>query len=323
MESKIAKRPRLLLLSGLMALCCAACASEGSQDPAASEKQRARTQNALYAAGDADSLAAAAQLIGGQNGDSAQRLTLLTRAAALAPDRPDLVWLQIEACSQIESCDPTPLAQTLHALDPENGAAWSRLIDRARKLNDPDAVRQYILATANSKRFDIYWNTSVAHMTNALLKTHTYEPRTALVSVIGVEAALSIPAFQNISNACKAPSLEDGDRLETCRKIAAALRNGDTYITEMIGIAIARRVWPEGSVEYAGAVEERRQAQYRMRTVGKHYTGQLRKNADVLEYLQLLGTRRAEQDVALIVITRAGKSPTPPTDWQESVPAGS
>jgi hypothetical protein len=49
--------------------------------------------------------------------------------------------------------------------------------------------------------------------------------------------------------------LNQSDRRD--RGIAKALQNGDTYITKMIGVAIAKRVWPEDSPEWKAAAEDR------------------------------------------------------------------
>jgi hypothetical protein len=53
----------------------------------------------------------------------------------------------------------------------------------------------------------------------------------------------------------------------------------------MIGLAVARRVWPEGSAEYQAAVEARRVAQYRT---------------------------DADNGLATRKVTRAGLNPDPP-----------
>jgi len=314
-------KTRKAVLAGFLAALVAACASDGRQ--AAFERNLARTQVALTAAGDADSLAAAAEFADWPRTNDSRRLALLTRAATLAPDRADLVWLEIEACTHIDTCDPTPLAETLHRLDPGNGAAWASLLDAASKRGDAVAMNRYLGAIANSKQFDIYWNGSIAHLTGAVLKVGTMDASTALTALIGAEAAFAIPAYQDISQACKAPATEDVGRLKACRSIATVMRNGDTYLTEMVGIAIAKRVWPEGSPEFTDAVAARRLAQYRMRTEGTIAVTSLHTNAEALDYLELLTTHRAEQEVALAVITGAGKSPSPPADWNVFTPGGS
>lgn len=279
----------------------AACASEGSGQQAAFEGTLLRTQTALAAAGDADSLAAAAELTDWSRTNESRRFALLTRAATLAPDRADLVWLEIEACRRINTCDSTPFVATLHRLDPDNGAAWASLLDAASERGDAVAINRYLGAIADSKRFDIYWNASIAHLTAAVLKVGTMDASTALTTLIGTEAALALPPYKNISQACKAPATEDARRLNSCRSIATVMRSGDTYLTEMMGIAIAKQVWPESSAEFMDAVAARRLAEYRMRSVTSPHT-----NAEALEYLKLLTTHRAEQEAGLAVITGGG-----------------
>jgi hypothetical protein len=188
------------------------------------------------------------------------------------------------------------------------------LLNAASKRGDAVAINRYLGAIANSKRFDIYWNASIAHLTAAVLKAGTMDASAALTAMMGTEAAFAIPAYQDITHACKAPATEDVGRLNTCRSIATVLRSGDTYITEMIGIAIARQVWPDRSAEFMDAVAARRLAQYRMRMAGTTTLASLRTNAEALDYLRLLAAHRAEQEVALAVITGAGKNPNPPAD---------
>ncbi len=98
------------------------------------------------------------------------------------------------------------------------------------------------MAMAKSERFDIYWKVMIVHTTDAVLKVHTLDARTALVNTIGFAAAMAIPAYQQISNACKGDQLKDPDVVQTCQRVASVMRQGDTYITEMIGVAIAKRV---------------------------------------------------------------------------------
>lgn len=293
----------------------AACVSDVQQS--ALERDLPRTQVALNAATDADSLAAAAELNDWPTSNSyPKRFALLARAAAAAPDRPDLVWLEIEACPHVDTCDPARLAETLHRLDPGNGAAWASLLDASSKRGDVTATNRYLTAIAESKRFDIYWNGSISHLTHAVLRVGTMDAATAMTALIGTEAAFPMPAYEDISKACQAPATKDIGRLSACRSIATVMRNGDTYLTEMIGIAIATRVWPGGSSEFAGAVAAQRVAEYRMSTQAALTS--FNSNADAVRYLKLLTTQRTEQELALAVITAARQDPNPPADWKES-----
>lgn len=310
--------PRGALIAGLSFLLLAACASDGSRQQSSFERKLSRTLETLQAKNDADSVAAAAELAEWPKDNDAQRLALLTMAVALAPDRVDLVWLQLEACGRVDSCDPVPIATRLHSLDMDNGAAWGLLLSRATKAGDAIAVSRYLSALASAKRFDIYWNSSIAHISAAVSDGHAKDMPTALTAVIGAEAALAIPAYQDLSQACKPPALLEPGRTETCKKISEVLRQGDTYITEMIGIAIAKRVWPEDSSEYLSAVAARHLAQYRMHTMGSILPASFRTDAVARQYITLLATHRTEQEVAIAVITAAGKSPDPPPNWKET-----
>ena len=180
-----------LILSGLVFLLCGGCAGDGARLAAAYERNNQRTTTALLAAGDADSLAAAALLGHWPKADPAERSALISRAVAAAPDRPDLIWLNIGACIQVESCDPTPFATKFQRVDPANGAAEWVSISRAGKTHDAPAVRNYLAGIASSTRFDTYWNATIVHATNAILRTRTMDLRTAFTATIGAEAALA------------------------------------------------------------------------------------------------------------------------------------
>ena len=75
-----------LILSGLVLLLCGGCVADGARQAAAYERNNHRTTTALLAAGDADSLAAAALLGHWPKADPAERLTLISRAVAPVPD---------------------------------------------------------------------------------------------------------------------------------------------------------------------------------------------------------------------------------------------
>ena len=307
-------RSSSLALSGFVALLCAGCAAGGVRQEVTYERNIQRTTTALLAAGDADSLAAAALLGHWPKADPAERLALISRAVAAAPNRPDLIWLNIGVCFQVESCDPTPLAAQLHGVDPANGAAWFVLTGRAGKSSDAAAVRKNLLSIATSTRFDTYWNAMIVHVTNAVLRTHTMDLRAALTATIGVAAGTAIPAYQSIVNACKGASLKDPDAVATCRQVASVMRHGDTYITEMIGVAIAKRSWPEGSAEYLDAVSAKRLAYYRMDTDGNFSRNHYWSSQYFAKRLQLMTENKTEQEVNLAEIVNAKLSPNPSSD---------
>jgi hypothetical protein len=210
---------------------------------------------------DADSLAAAGLLILSANQQNA--LALMARATEAEPGRPDLAWLQAQVCRGITSCDPAPIERRLRELDPSNGAGWLGALARPNSSKNNEATDAELAAIGHSDRVDIYWTTLIARLGRATEQTRAMSLSEAEPLVIGILAAQVIPAYSPALNACKGERLQRTEIVEACRGVAKALQRGDTYITEMIGVAIAKRVWPEESPEWKAAIEARRSYEYR------------------------------------------------------------
>jgi hypothetical protein len=194
-------------------------------------------------------------------------------------------------------------------LDVRNAASWLGALTRADKANDEQAKSAALAAISRSDRLDIYWTTLVARLSRATAKTKAVSLTEAEIVVIGILAAQAIPAYQVLSNACKGERLKRDDVVEVCRGIAKALQNGDTYITEMIGVAIAKRVWPEGSLQWKEAMEARRSWDYRFNFLKESDAWNL---VHTDEYLTLCAQNRREQDVYKAELIASGKNPDPP-----------
>ena len=297
-------------LSALASVLLAGCAVRDTGQQLTFENRIARTEAALIAAADADSLQAAA-LLG--DGDPAERLQLITRAAAAAPERADITWWHLQLCLRVQSCDPQSIEDRLHALDPGNGSGWSAALERSAKLKDAAVVETTLAAISNSERFSVYWNPTIVHTVNAVIRTQAMEPKNAFVRAIGVAAAQTIP-YKAMTDFCQGRALERTEIRATCRRLAAVLRRGDTYLTEMVGLVLTKRVWPERSAEYQAAVNARRVVQYRTDADNRLTTRQVLDNAWVQNRLQLLAAHDTEQEVVLADITSAGLNPDPPRD---------
>jgi hypothetical protein len=266
-----------------------------------------RTATALARQTDADSLAAAGLFsLSFHREDS---LALLARATAAVPERPDLVWLQAQVCSEVTGCDPEPLERHLRELDPSNGASWMGALVRANSAKNDEARDAALAAIGHSDRVDIYWTTLVARLSRATAQTKTISLGEAEVWVIGVLAAQAIPAYGAASNACKGERLGRAEIIEVCRGVASAFERGDTYITEMIGGAIAKRVWPEDSPEWKKAAEARHVYEYRSKLALDLWD-----TSHAEEYRALCVENRREQDVFLAQLIAAGKDPNPPPE---------
>jgi hypothetical protein len=274
------------------------------------------TTAALISAADPDSLAAAALLGGWGKTTTAKSLALASRAAQQAPERPDLTWLHLQFCARVKACDLEPIEAHMRSLDPANGLVWiGPLTDRAAPEN-AEQVRATLLAVANSERFDVYWNQIVTHTANAIVKTGKMDASTALVAAMGMAAA-ETPAYWYVIKACKGQSLQQNETLVECRRAAAVLRRSDTFLAELIGTAIARRVWPEGSPEFRDAVQARRTAHYRMATAIEVTTRAPCDDEFADRYLGWLRTYQTEQQVVLAEIVNAGIDPNPKEDWKD------
>jgi hypothetical protein len=274
---------------------------------AQAEKDETRIERAadlLKNRTDADSLAAAGLLISVKHHD--QSLRLVAEATADAPERSDLVWLHIQFCQAESGCDSEPLERRLRTLDAPNGAGWIGALTRANQANDEQAKSAALTAISRSERVDIYWTTLVARLSRATANTNAVSLTEAEISVIGILAAQAIPAYQVISNACKGEHLMHDDVVEVCRGIAGALLHGDTYITELTGIAIAKRVWPENSPQWLEATNARRTWEYRANFLSAWNA------AHTDEYLTLCAQNRREQDVYKAELVASGKNPNPP-----------
>ncbi|HEY6621560.1 MAG TPA: hypothetical protein VIY68_18600 [Steroidobacteraceae bacterium] len=293
-----------LALGGSLIL-LAACASSDAR-MAKANMRADRALAALAQKTDADSLAAAG-LMSGKSRE--QSLVFLSRATAAAPDRPDLLWLQAMRCAQSSPCDSVPLERRLRELDPGNGAGWWAAVARAGAAHDAEATEMALLAISHSERVDIYWTTLIAHLSRAVAETKKMSLRESEVTVIGLLAAEAIPPYQYISSSCKGERLQQPGVTETCRGVAKALQNGDTYITEMIGVAIAKRVWPENSPEWQAAAEQRRVYDYRAKLYPKI---ELRVLTHPGEYLAFCAQNRRESDVFAAQLIAAGYDPNPP-----------
>jgi hypothetical protein len=299
-----------LLLLGVL------CGLAGCGTLSAQPRSDASTVRALLAAGDPDSLEAAA-LLQAWHGQPERQLEWLRTAAAAAPDRPDLVWLELSTCDRVVGCELAPLQAQLHWLDPDNGAPWSVALSSERKTRPVAAYDEDILAISYSMRFDIYWNMTIAHATGALIRLHRLDARDALEQIVGPAATVQIPPFHPLIAACRRDQLGDAMTLSTCRRLAAVLRAGDANITEMAGLGIAMRAWPDGSDERNEAVRTLRAYHYLADQEFRRGVARTTTDQEAAAYLQLLATHRAEREAFAADLAQAGVATDPPADWVE------
>ena len=272
------------------------------------------TRRSLESSSDADSLAAAALLRWPQDllVDSAaahpQALDLLGRAVAADPSRPEFVSLQIQGCSSVPGCNSESMEARLRELDPGNGLGWLGLVRRAGDSGDQDTLDAALTQLAKTDHVDLYWTRLVAELSAAAKHGGNLSFRESEVAIIGALGAEAIPAFNSLSASCKDDELSRPRRVEICKGVARTLQQGDTYITEMLGVAIAKRVWAEQSPEWAAATGARRLYEYRR----AHFSAIRNSERDAARLLELCRNHRREQDVLLAELIDAGVGPNPP-----------
>ena len=287
-----------------------------SRQSAQREAQMRRLQRALVTAGTPDALAAAAlieRLLMGP--DSAAALDLAARGAAGAPGRPELAFVQLQLCESAPGCEAGPLETHLQQLDPPNGIAWTYALARAAQQNDGPAWQAARAGLAAAQRVDLYWNRIVARLAAAMAGKAGLDATTAMIDVIGMEAAFE-PALQPVTRACLGQEEPAPQVLAECRRIAAALRHGDTTLVEAFGTGLALRLWPAGSAESREVAVERRALRYRIDLMGRN--AKLLNSPAAMHLLVPLLTRYPCEQAALRAqYVQLGLDPDPPATWQD------
>jgi hypothetical protein len=197
---------------------------------AKAERDLSRATAVLAEKNDPDSVAAPGLLSFSHHRDDS--LSLIARATEAAPERADLVWLRAQVCQESTACDPEPVERHLRELDPSNGAGWMGALARASSSKNHEAKNVALAAIGHSDRVDIYWTTLIARLGRATVQTKTISPWQAEVTIIGVLAAVAIPAYSAASNGCKGELLKRAETVEVCRGVAQAFQH--VFLAQLI-----------------------------------------------------------------------------------------
>jgi len=290
--------------------------AKGAEDPA----KLKRIAKSLAARNDADALMTAAIFYKAFLGGSGEAFRLADRATGLAPNRPELVFLELQLCDQYPTCDVATRAERLQKLDPGNAARFYSALNRAHARSDVGAEDAVLLDISRNERFDIYLNVLVTRMARALTAADpgTGKPlqtaREAATLALGAVVGAVLPSFSPISDGCKGERLQRPDVAQACRGVARVMEKGDTVIVEAIGQMIGLRAWPGESEEARAIIERRRIGRYQRSEYGAL---QNETTAASQEWLELVSTHRREQEVIVETLRRHGRALEPPADWRE------
>jgi len=319
--------------SAIMALllAVAGCGGTPARDPAQGSTQRAgKTQTpATFKAAPEDLLLADALRRQTVESNAEPALVLVEAAAQQAPQRVDIAWLHVQLCMRVTGCQPEALEARLRQLDPGNASAWIGALERARQGKDAAAENAVLDAMSRSQRFDIYWNSLVAHLAIALNQTgaggtprsarsQSATPQSAtpltdnLNEVIGWLSDIALPAFQPVSDACSQERLANPAVATRCGALSQVLQRGDSYLAEGIGLGIAEHLAAPESPRAIIVDERIHQTRYQRDTAGEIIATQLERERFTHQLLQLMSHLKREQDVYVAVIRWAGQPVMPP-----------
>lgn len=270
---------------------------------------------------DADRLAANALALWGTNpdGNGSQALAQIQRAASAAPQRPEILWLQLRLCNEVPGCEPQPIESRLRKLDPGSGAVWLGPLARARARRDARAEEQILEMMAQAAHFNVYWTTLVAQLAPPLSRTPVAAaaqpvptPLTnAINSAIGWLSSLAIPAFAAVAAACDEQHVREPETRVRCGQIAQALQKSDTTLAEGVGLGIAQRVAVPDSATGMQVNEQVQTLRHQNQTAGAVVAAQVEKEKFSEQLLKLMAQLRKEQDVSRAILRWAGQPLTP------------
>lgn len=171
----------------------------------------------------------------------------LARMAATTND-PQVYALAFNTCGRAQ---PTAGAcQLLSAeqwarLDPDNATPWLFVLAQAGQRRDVAAQNEALFRLSASQRSDQYF-----FVLPGLLLAHLPDDEASLpaalilaTEAIGVEAAWSLPGYQDLVALCRPPALRDSNRRQLCSAAADLLvERSDTLLDRGVGIGLGRNL---------------------------------------------------------------------------------
>jgi hypothetical protein len=288
---------------------------------------KAEAVKILSARGDANSLAAAAALsfelfstkIKGSKLTSGPA-DLAARASELAPQQAAIAWLRLSLCTESSHCDMREVATVMRWVDAENGAAWLPTLAAAQRDRDTTEVNRILGDMAEGAHFDLYWNSLVVLMFDALQAVRKQLPggfaasdsaRFDAVSVIASSEV--VPTFAPLIDACR-ESAAAAERREWCLKLSKTMQRGDTIASQMVGFSIERRLLAPDSREARAIAERRRILEWRTTAAAKFSSPLLpwTKNSWTRRRVAQMRAMPREEDVCIAILREHKVAIDPP-----------
>lgn len=260
-----------------------------------------------------------------------ERYGWLAEAAAKAPDRADLVMMELAYCKAWNpKCELAPLEAQLRRLDPLNGAVWLDELDAAAQSHDPARIDAALAKIGSAKRVDSDGTRLVPVLYHALRDIGGVDVQEAYETGTDNSFVMANLNFMiTISHLCASRGPLDAVRMHACRGAVLALEHGDNFFYLAVGAHAAMRRWPADTAEGRAARFALRRMHYL-----EHISGQrpwpnrlcvLLGQDDCFRrmYSPLLRAESEyprEQDAWRALMIASGVNPDPPATWKDPYP---
>jgi len=250
---------------------------------------------------------------------------LIERARSLAPNRPELVWLQLRDCESRRCAGEARIAARLKEIDADNGLAWLGDLNAAQSKS-PEEVTRVIEQMGAAPGPRVYWNRLTVMMFDALTHHDRTEPATAitqhaddrLMHVTGVLAAVDAPAFRPLAYACRPGEFVAAGRRAACERAMARLEASDAVVTHLVRLSVLEAWWSASTPEGAALRAERLQRRYL--TVASNRVRKGHADSDAQTRVGAMRHLQTEEDVERAMLTAFHEPLERPADWQSPAP---
>jgi len=302
----------LWLLSILLLAACSSSPPKQGSKPSAS----------VADSNDADQLAANALAMWGTNASAngSQALSQIQKAAQIAPQRPEILWLHLRLCTEVAGCEPEPIEGRLRKLDPDNGTTWIGALSRAQTRRDARAEAQILDMMSKAADFNVYWTTLIAKVSPYVSRMPVATSATQAVPApltnamnltVGWLSALATPSFRAVTAACSEQKVREPETRVRCQQVSQALGRSDTTLAEGIGLGIEQRLAVPNSAGAMQVVDKIQTLRHQNQAAGAVVAAQVEKEKFAEQMLKLNGQLKKEQDVSRAILRWAGQSLTP------------
>lgn len=242
----------------------------------------------------------------------ALRAELVRRAAELAPNSARIQATAMMLC--FAPCDPQPYEQALQKLASDNALGWAAAAHRAIEADDRQALERALTAMSRARTFDTYEGATMVAMTSqirsALVPPPDVEGYMPAMAAIRAFTAMPIPHYSPITKTCKTAT--DERTLIECRQIGAAMRRGDTMLTNALGLTVSGSGLPADSPEARSLAQET----IRFRWIDRSSQIAFGRQDDPDGYLNTFADHPRALDALRAYLEARGMPTEPPPGWK-------